>query len=195
MNALVPQRLQAYAPYRFTWEEVLRMAEAGLFEREDGWRVELIEGELIAVPPQSLPHIRWKAWFNLVLVRTLDPNRWTVIPDSSLVTDAFTGPQPDTYVYPASVRDRDMTPDDVVLLIEVTVSSHRFDLGRKARLYAEVGVQEYWVADVPGRRIVVHSGPRADGTWSDITTHDQGELSPSALPELVIRLADLPPSD
>ena len=30
----------------------------------------------------------------------------------------------------------------------------RFDLGRKARLYARTGVPEYWVIDVKGRQII-----------------------------------------
>lgn len=37
---------------------------------------------------------------------------------------------------------------DVRLLIEVSNSSLRYDLGEKADLYAAAGIVEYWVVDV-----------------------------------------------
>ena len=54
MNA--PARpAEAVAPHRFTYDDVLRMAEAGSLA-EDA-RVELIEGELIEVSPESAPQV------------------------------------------------------------------------------------------------------------------------------------------
>ena len=42
-----------------------------------------------------------------------------------------------------------------LLAIEVAVSSHRRDRGRKAALYAEADITTYWLVDVPGRAVEV----------------------------------------
>lgn len=186
--------LEIYTPYRFTWDEVLRMAQAGLFEREDGWRVELLEGELVAVSPQSVPHVRVKAWLNRLLVTALSAD-WTVVPDGPLLADQRSGPEPDLYVYPSRIRDRDLQPQDVTLVVEVAVSSLDMDLKRKAAIYARAGVQEYWVVDVEGRRVVTHRNPSGGG-WASIREARAPEvLTPAGLPEVRVDLGALPPAD
>lgn len=50
------------------------------------------------------------------------------------------------------------TAEDVLLLIEVSDSSIATDLQEKADLYAESGIVEYWVIDVPASRIHVMTG-------------------------------------
>jgi Uma2 family endonuclease len=46
-----------------------------------------------------------------------------------------------------------------MLVVEVSDSSAAFDLSRKAALYAEAGVPEYWVLELGRRRLVVHRQP------------------------------------
>jgi Uma2 family endonuclease len=187
--------LKPYAPYRFTYDEVMRMAEAGVFERMDGWRVELIEGELIAVPPQSLPHVRWKTWLFRELYERLPRDRWTVVTESPLQSGELSGPEPDAYVYPASVLDKAMQSSDVVFAAEVSYSSLEYDLRTKARLYAAAGVAEYWVLDIANRQVVIHREPGAEGYRSVTRSAAPDAISPLALPELVFTLAELPASD
>lgn len=55
-----------------------------------------------------------------------------------------------------------VTPGMVRLLIGVSASSLRHDLGRKATLCARSGVPEYWVADVSARRIIRMHAPSGD---------------------------------
>jgi Uma2 family endonuclease len=196
MNAQVAHApLEADAPYRFTYAEALRMAEAGVFDRDDGWGVELIEGELIAVAPQSLPHVAWKIWFTQRLMLALADQGWTVVPDSPLVANARSGPEPDVYVFPSRVALKAMTPPDVALAIEIAQSSQDMDLKRKPGLYARYGIQEYWVADVPERRIVVHRA--GDGArYTDVRAYGAGErVAPLAFPEVVVAIDDLPVVD
>ena len=187
--------LKPYAPYRFTYEEVMRMAEAGVFERLDGWRVELIDGELIAVPPQNLPHVRWKSWLFRELYENLPRARWTVVTESPLQSGRLSGPEPDAFVYPASVDDRRMTGSDVVWAAEVSYSSLSFDLGRKAQLYAEAGVAEYWVLDIVNRQLVIHRNRSGSDYRSIVPVEAPEVVSPTALPELRLSLAELPASD
>jgi Uma2 family endonuclease len=54
-------------------------------------------------------------------------------------------------------------PQDVLLLIEVSDSTLRYDLDTKARLYATHRIPEYWVVDLIHRRIVRHRAPGRAG--------------------------------
>jgi Uma2 family endonuclease len=79
------------------------------------------------------------------------------------------------------------TSKDVLLIIEVSASSLRFDLGEKADLYATTGVADYWVVDVAARSIIVHRDP-ADGRYHDVRTYRASEeLRPLRMPEVVLR--------
>ena len=50
------------------------------------------------------------------------------------------------------------------MLIEIAVTSLHDDLTTALEQYARAMIPVYWVVDVPGRRILVHSQPRvADG--------------------------------
>jgi len=78
-----------------------------------------------------------------------------------------------------------------MLLIEVSDSSLSADLQEKADLYAEAGVEEYWVVDVPSSRIHVLS--KNDGKSYrkiEIAVAPQF-LSPTCLPHAKLDLSDL----
>jgi Uma2 family endonuclease len=53
--------------------------------------------------------------------------------------------------------------DELLLAIEIADTSAAFDLSRKALLYAAACVPEYWVLDLPRRRLVVHREPSETG--------------------------------
>ena len=85
------------------------------------------------------------------------------------------------------------TPSDVLLLVEVSDSTLRFDLRTKAALYARAGVAEYWVADIVGRRFVAHRSPSETG-YAQVTEYGAQEmLSPLSRPDVAVRVADLLP--
>jgi Uma2 family endonuclease len=55
------------------------------------------------------------------------------------------------------------TAPDVLLLVEISASSLAFDQGIKRALYFRHGVAEYWVIDIPGKRIHVYREPTDEG--------------------------------
>ena len=61
----LPQR------HRITVEHFYRMAEVGVFARDE--RVELIEGEIIDVPPMGVPHAGVLDYLAKLLMRTVEP--------------------------------------------------------------------------------------------------------------------------
>ena len=191
MNAQ-PGVAESHATYRFRWDEVLRMVETGILP--DDARVELIEGELIQVAPESLPHAKTKWWISRFISRELDWT-WTVATDSPAVLSPENAPEPDVFVFPASVDAAVLRGADIVLAIEVSVSSLALDLNAKAALYARHGVQEYWVIDVQARRVIVHRAP-SDLGYADVAAISEGgEIVPAALSMLKVKVADLPKFD
>jgi Uma2 family endonuclease len=73
-----------------------------------------------------------------------------------------------------------------------TESSLRIDRGIKRQIYAEAGVPEHWIIDVTKATIEVHTQPM-DGRYTRVETLRDGDvLRPTLLPEVAIRVAELP---
>jgi Uma2 family endonuclease len=146
-------------PHLLTVHDYYRMAEVGLLHPDD--RTELIEGEIVHMPPIGSEHASVVTVLTRRLLRAVDDSvevrvqlpvrfmpRSEPQPDFALVahkTDAYRHAHP--------------TAKDVLLLIEVSDSTLRYDLDVKARLYAAQGVSEYWVIDLVNRRVVRHRAP------------------------------------
>src|SRR5262249_46314884 len=80
--------------------------------------------------------------------------------------------------------ERSPGPRDVGLLIEVAVTSLRDDLTTALEQYARAGIPVYWVVDVPGRRILVHTEPRVvdgKGEYARVETYRPGQSLPLVL--------------
>jgi Uma2 family endonuclease len=82
-------------------------------------------------------------------------------------------------------------PEDVLLLIEVAESSLLYDARQKLQLYARAGIAEYWLVDLVRGQIEVHRQPQGDTYVSRTTAFRQDEVSPAALPQVRIRVADI----
>ena len=79
----------------------------------------------------------------------------------------------------------------VRLVVEVSNSSLSRDLKLKAPMYARFGVREYWVIDANTHDTHIHRQPSPEG-YSTITITTKSEtLTPSLVPALAVRLADL----
>ena len=81
-------------PHRFTREEYYRMGEAGLFAEE---RVELLDGEIITMPPQNPPHAGTTSGLATVVIRLLGAN-FTVRIQAPIVLNDWSEPEPDIAV-------------------------------------------------------------------------------------------------
>ena len=149
----------------------LRVAEydalvaTGLLDDEP---LELIEGALVRVSPQGAGH----AEAIRRLVETLAPQvpqGWRLSVQLPLAVGDRSEPEPDVAV----VGDADYShahPTSAVLVVEVSGSSRRVDLGLKARVYAAGGVREYWALDLAARVLVVHRAPGSSG-YAEVTEH------------------------
>ena len=99
--------------------------------------------------------------------------------------DSHNLPEADILVVQGA-SNRFVTPDMVRIMIEVSASSLRHDLGPKLKLYARTGVPEYWVADVNGRRIIRFHSPNGE-QYAERAEFAFGEAVLSAtIPGLVV---------
>lgn len=170
--------------------EFLILDKARAFE--DIGRVELIEGEMYVLSPLFRPHgaavVELTVAFREGLRRIDSPLR--LYAGLSAHLDAHSLPEADLVVATDDGTDF-ATPASARLLVEVSYSSLRYDLSRKAALYARTGISEYWVADVKGRRIIRMSAPEGRA-YSRRDEFAFGDRIPSAtIADLVIDTASL----
>lgn len=80
---------------------------------------------------------------------------------------------------------------NALLVIEVADSSLTTDRRDKAPLYAERGIPEYWIVNIPEENVEVYLHPE-DGTYQTVETcSGQDLLHPTRLPMLEIAVADI----
>lgn len=135
-----------------------RLVEEGWFEGEP---IELLGGMLVEMSPEGVDHAWIIQELNRLLTRGL-PDHLTLRVGNPWVAGDLSEPEPDFAVV-ARADYRRAHPDTALLLIEVSWSSRRKDLGTKARIYARAGVERYWVIDIEHRLVHVHTGPGPDG--------------------------------
>lgn len=160
-----------------TVDEYNKMAETGILAPDE--RVELLDGDLIVVPPHGPPHFSTVARMADVLMQRLGPRALVTVQLPLILSDR-SEPEPDIAIlgrrddYYASGIPR--TPD-VYAVVEVADSSLRVDSGKKLKIYAEAGVAEYWIVDVNRGAVVVHRDPSGSGYDSVRTAYRGASVS------------------
>jgi Uma2 family endonuclease len=184
-------QVPAVLPHRFTVEQVESMIESGVLTKSD--RCELIRGELIEKIVLGDPHMaavkRLNRWFN----RAADTQYVVGVQDAIKLKDSRPEPDVTLLKYRADFyRSQTPTPADILLLIEVADSTLLLDKQVKLSLYAENGIQEYWIVNLIDDCIEVHRQPQSAGTYADRQVIRRGErLSPIALPDLSLSADDI----
>jgi len=91
--------------------------------------------------------------------------------------------EPDVVIYARTSGLQGLTAANVLLVVEIADSSLRYDIGRKAALYASFGVRELWVIDAVKLSPRVFRDPDATGyrETRDFTASDR--LIPLIAPE------------
>jgi Uma2 family endonuclease len=145
---------------RFTVAEVEAMVAAGVMEEDE--RVELIGGELVPMSPKGNHHEAVKTallarWYRVRADEVL------LTPETTFRLSEDTYLEPDVVIYPRASGIRGLSANNVLLVVEIADSSLRYDVGRKAALYASFGVRELWVIDAVRLTTRVFRNPVADG--------------------------------
>jgi Uma2 family endonuclease len=182
MNAPAPLSLSPpqarVSRYRLRVQDYLLLDEAGSFSGE---QTELVDGDVIVMSPEWMPHMRIKDEIAYRLRRSIETLGLDlrVGTGGSVALSDTDQPRPDVIVMRPVESDRAVPRDAVLLLVEVSSSTLTFDLNEKAPLYALHGVAEYWTVDVAGRLIHqwFNPGPSGYGAHQEVGF---GERLPAA---------------
>ena len=93
--------------------------------------------------------------------------------------------EPDVVIYPRTTGIRGLAADNVLLVVEIADLSLRYDIGRKAALYAGFGIRELWVIDAVRLTTRVFREPAADGYREAQDFGPADRLMPLIAPEAV----------
>lgn len=178
--------------HRLTVEDFLTLDEAGAFEGLG--HVELIDGEIFVMAPLYLAHSRILAELTVdigIAIRGLATGLQLLTPVSARL-DPHSLPEADIAIADVTGFEGNLiTAPMVRLLVEVSPSSLRHDLGRKFRMYARAGVPEYWVADVNGLRIMRFHAPAGEAYTEQVEFAFGASVLSATIAGLVVDTARL----
>lgn len=187
MNMLAPGELQ---PFKLRIEDYELLGEAGAFAMQ---RVELIEGVIVTVNSEHVPHGRLKneLMFRLRLALRGIASPLDAYVEASLSLPPHNMPDADVLVARPDVQGRYWEAADIAIVIEVAASSLRTDLTVKKQLYAEHGIPEYWVADVSRREIHQFWTPHDEDYADARIVPLAGDIRSITLPDLMVNGAGI----
>lgn len=171
---------------RFTVAEYYAMADAGILSEDD--RVELLDGDIIVMPPIGDWHAGGVKFFNNTMLPKLLGRAMIAVQDPVRL-DEHSEPQPDVTLLQWRddfYRNGHPGPGDVLLLIEVADSSIEFDRTAKLAAYARAGIPEFWIVNRPSRRIESYADPTGD-SYTTVRYFNPGEtVAPLAFPDIAM---------
>jgi Uma2 family endonuclease len=185
MNAVVPARKL------FSVREYDELIATGFFTGKK--RVELIEGELIEKMTQGDFHISCINRLNRIFTRNLSDD-FIVSVQNAIFINSYSAPKPDVVI----LRFREgfyaagkAKPEDVLLVVEVSDSTVRYDRQTKMPLYARVGIREAWLVNLPRKVLEVHRSP-VNGKYEVVQKLGKNEsIAPLNFPDLQLKIADI----
>ncbi len=174
-----------------TADEFQRMGEAGVFEPDA--RLELIEGEIIEMPPIGPPHSGRVNTLTRLFIQRAGDRAVVSVQHPAVVSDRSV-PQPDLALLAARSDDYATAhprPADVLLLVEVSDTTLRFDLHRKVPLYARCGIPEVWVVDVNDSVIRVFRDPAGGGYRTSFVAGPGDRVACGLMPEVFVESGEI----
>jgi Uma2 family endonuclease len=190
---MVTARAEAH---HWTREEYEQLVEAGAF---DDWKIELVEGVLYDMTPQSARHSGAVQKVLRELQSIVSANGLLLRPQMPLAVSGESLPEPDVAVVPddpegdlysAAHPSRAML---VVEVAEVADSSLRYDREVKGPSYSLGGVPEYWIVNLLSSQLEVYRDPSGDRYTNESVFTTSDKISPLFAPGTLISVSKLFP--
>jgi Uma2 family endonuclease len=148
---------------RFTVDEYHRLADLGFLTETD--RVELIWGEIIEMAAKGRPHATCCSNLLRELAVVIAGQAELRCQDPIVLPVSNSEPEPDLVIV-RKKSDNYLSahphPSDVLLVIEISDSTLKYDREVKLSLYAEAGISDYWIFNLVDYRLETHSEPLQD---------------------------------
>jgi Uma2 family endonuclease len=164
------------------------MIESGVLNNRS---VELIEGEIVQVSPESPLH-RFTNDTVAEYLRKLLQDQAKIF-EAHPITLKNSEPEPDIAVVhlpDTNYLNRHPYPEDIYWLIEISHTTLEDDLNRKKRIYAHAGINEYWIVDLKNTELIVFRQP-SDNDYKSKETFNSGVIAPISFPGILIEVSKL----
>ena len=174
--------------YKWSVQEYHRMIETGLLE---GKPVELLEGEIITMSPEGIPHSYTNRSVGKYLTKLLEGK--ALISEAHPITLDNSEPEPDIAVVrlPDTIyAQHHPYAQDIYWLIEIANKTLNKDLHEKSITYARNGIAEYWVIDLPHKKLWVMTNPQ-ENNYLDVKELTTGIVKPVAFPNIEVEIDKL----
>jgi len=176
---------------RIAVDDYYRMGEVGIFRPDE--RVELLNGRIVEMPPIGPRHSYAVAALNAKLTILLGDRAITFC-QGPVRLGRFSEPEPDIVVA-RGPRERYLdahpAPADVLLVIEVSDATLRYDRGEKQKAYATAMIPEYWIVDLRHRRIDVYTDPNGNRYRTHTAVPRGHRLAPRAFPTDILDVEEI----
>ena len=178
-------------PVKLRVEDYLLLDDSGAF---DAYRkTELIEGDVYFMNAQHRPHALAKTELYDALRDALRAIASPLRPliEASVALSEYDAPEPDV-VLTSEPKGEGLVPlASVALVIEVSDTTVRDDLTRKAIIYARAGVPEYWVVDLNAKVINQMWAPAGEAYGDRRTAPFGAQIHSEAITGLTVDTAKL----
>ncbi len=164
------------------------MIDKGILTENE--RIELIRGEVVEKMVVRPLHSATVNRINRLLTPRLLDLAIVRVQDAIVLKDSE--PEPDLALL--SPRDDFYAPSkpkssDARLVIEVADPSLAFDRDIKLPLYAQAGIQEFWIVNLAESKVEVYRQPLPSGSYASRTDFSCGEmLCALAFPEVTLAI-------
>ncbi|MEG3848908.1 Uma2 family endonuclease [Microcoleus sp. herbarium19] len=152
--------MNAVTAKRFSIAEYHRLGEMGFFRHHE--RVELIRGELINMAAKGRLHSFCNSLLVEELILLLARRARVRVQEPIILSATDSEPEPDVVIArnrADNYLDSHPEPADILLAIEVSDSTLKYDRETKLSLYAEAGIANYWIFNLVGSQLEIHSEP------------------------------------
>lgn len=175
---------------RFSVDEYYKMIELGMLK--DYEKAEIIDGELIQKMTIGDKHAAVVNKLTRLFVKNVSDDILVSVQNPLRLSD-FNEPEPDLVLADLTKYDgnRHPRPEEVILLVEVSDSTLKYDRDFKIPLYAEAGIPEVWIVNLPNNIIEIHQKP-SNGLYQLVKIFKSDEIASSEkLPDLLIPVKDI----
>ncbi|MCA1625071.1 MAG: Uma2 family endonuclease [Acidobacteria bacterium] len=183
MTTTMPQPVQL----RFTVDDYYKMIELGILK--DYEKAEIIEGELIKKMTVGDKHAAVVNFLTRFFVKNVSDDILVSVQNPVRLSQ-FNEAQPDLTLADLRKFDgkRHPRPDEVILIIEVSDSTVKYDRNKKLPLYAEAKISEVWIINLLNEIVEVHTKPSV-GLYQSVKIFRRGEIVQSeVLPDLSLQV-------
>lgn len=183
---------------KFTIAEYHQLVDLGFFTEDE--KIELIRGEIINMAPKRTPHSVCNSLLLGQLFRSLH-NRANVRGQEPITLPSDSEPEPDVVVAKLKADNylsAHPVAENIILVVEIADSTLKYDREVKIPLYAEAGINDYWIFNLVDKCLEVYTKPfsRQNGNFNYQTRNiilADGTIEIPGFSDVVLELATVFP--